>query len=91
MTFLPLTKGDGLDEDRLHKRSDVAVVQALINRAFGTMRLIEDGVYGVNMSSRIVELGIQDSQAGPDTAMGKGELFTGSMFGRLIDKVHARL
>lgn len=63
-TFLPLTAGDGMNGyidkrgnnlgDRTAKKSDVALFQAIINRAYGT-RLVTDGAYGPNTIAAVKE------------------------------------
>jgi hypothetical protein len=82
MAFLPLKKGDGLG-DREFKKSDVAAIQAMINRAYtaemgqdGTAPLVTDGIYGQKTVEAIrTYLG------------GDGESF----YGNLYDDLHAKL
>lgn len=65
--MLPIYQGD----HEQGRRSDIIVFQRWINRAFGTHRLNEDGVYGVNMAARIVELGVAAGDTGEDVRAGK--------------------
>jgi len=71
MSFLPLRKGDGKG-NREFKRSDVAAVQALLNRAYRA-KLTEDGVYGEKTAAAIAE-----------HVGGNGNSFYGSLFDDLI-------
>lgn len=78
--LLPLHKGD----HERGRRSDIAWFQRLINMAFGTKRLNTDGVYGENMASRLVELGVADPADKPADA---GAWISGNVAGRLLEKV----
>ena len=50
--MLPLKYGDGRQGDRYDKRSDVALMQAMMNRAYGTT-LAEDGIYGDEVAEAV--------------------------------------
>jgi hypothetical protein len=74
MPFLPLKLGDGMG-DREFKRSDVAAIQAMINRAYQA-GLETDGIYGDATASAVAtHLG------------GDGDSF----YGNLYDDLHAAL
>lgn len=74
LPFLPLKRGDGTG-DREFKRSDVAAIQAMINRAYDET-LETDGIYGDKTADAIAE-----------HMDGDGEAF----YGNLYDDLHAAL
>ncbi len=76
MPFLPLKLGDG-EGDRVHKRSDVAAIQAVLNRAYTLMPpLTTDGIYG-EKTARAIRTHLD----------GDGSSF----YGNLYDDLHAAL
>lgn len=83
-TMLPIRQGD---HDR-GRRSDIAYWQHMINEAFGSHRLNPDGFYGVNMASRLVELGVTETETDP--AVREGKVITGNVAGRIMAAVLRR-
>lgn len=62
--YLPMVEGDGMG-DRTAKKSDVSVVQRLLNaHAVVTPKLVTDGQYGANTSRAVAQVGGPGS--GPD-------------------------
>jgi hypothetical protein len=70
--FLPIREGDGIGA-RAFKRSDVAAIQAMLNRAYNA-GVTEDGKYGPQMKAAV-----KTHTGSPD-----GESFYGSLFDDLI-------
>lgn len=75
MALLPMRKGDGTGS-RESKKSDVAWVQRMLNRAYGA-GLTTDGNYGPKTSAAIAKY-LPDPNVNGDT-------FTGNRMGRLMD------
>jgi len=75
MPFLPIKRGDGSGV-RAFKRSDVAVIQSLLNDVYNT-GLVEDGVYGDRTADAVGQI----PGAAPSD---RGSIVTGKMFASLL-------